>query len=167
MVVKGAVDDKLQQALVDCFVLGDQRAYDSDPRFGFIVLGEIADKAVSPAVNDPGTAIVVIDTVTRLLLEWEPEGSGNKNDRVSVTPLVPNDVLVDFYRPLSRDAAHIIEVVSRMLKSLETVAACKPDFAEAARRVAMDAAGRAKRAMTADSDLEALQKAGAWVGKRG
>lgn len=163
MTVEGDVDETVRAALLECFVLGDQRAYDSDPRFGFIVLGEIADKAMSASINDPGTAIVVIDTVTRLLLEWRDEHSGGAHDRVLVVPIVPREVLVDFYRPVARDGAHVIEVVSRLLRSLETVAACKPEFADAARAMAMDAVARARRALTAESDLEALQKAGSWV----
>jgi uncharacterized membrane protein len=163
MMVEGKTDEEIRAALLDCFVLGDQRAYDSDPRFGFIVLGEIADKAMSASINDPGTAIVVIDTVTRLLLEWEDENKSGENNRVLVAPLVPRDVLVDFYRPLARDGAHVIEVVARMLKSLETVAACQPTFAEAAKEMAQDVIARAKPAMTAASDLADLRKIGAWA----
>lgn len=164
MLVQGAFDEDLGKALSDCFVLGDQRAYDSDPRYGFIVLGEIADKALSTAVNDPGTAIVVIDTVTRLLLEWDDEHRSGDNDRVLVAPLVPRDVLEDFYRPLARDGAGMIEVVSRMLKSLETVAACKLTFAEAARAMGADIVARAEKAMDAESDLADLRKVSAWLG---
>ena len=163
MMIEGVIDEDLRASLLDCFVLGDQRAYDNDPRFGFIVLGEIAGKAMSASINDPGTAIVVIDTVTRLLLEWDDETRSGGNDRVLVAPLVPRDVLVDFYRPLARDGAHIIEVVSRMLKSLETVSACKPTFAEAAREMARDTLARDEPAMTAVSDLADLRKVGAWV----
>lgn len=163
MMVEGHIDEEARTALLDCFVLGDQRAYDSDPRFGFIVLGEIADKAMSASINDPGTAIVVIDTVTRLLLEWEDENKSGENNRVLVAPLVPRDVLLDFYRPLARDGAHVIEVVSRMLKSLETVAACQPTFANAAKEMAQDVIARAKPAMTATSDLADLRKIGAWA----
>jgi uncharacterized membrane protein len=38
-------------------VIGDGRLYDDDPRFGLVVLSEIAGRALSPGVNDPGTAI--------------------------------------------------------------------------------------------------------------
>ncbi|MER2635040.1 MAG: DUF2254 domain-containing protein [Rhizobiaceae bacterium] len=163
MTVDGAVDDDLRRELLNCFVLGDQRAYDSDPRFGFIVLGEIADKAMSAGINDPGTAIVVIDTVTRLLLEWEDEDKSGKNDRVFVAPLVPRDVLEDFYRPLARDGAHVIEVVARLLRSLETVSACKPTFSDAARAIAKDAVSRAEAAMKAESDLAYLRRQSTWI----
>ncbi len=163
MRVEGRLDEDLRAALLDCFALGDHRAFDSDPRFGFIVLGEIADKALSSAINDPGTAIVVIDTATRLLLEWEDEKRSGENDRLLVAPLAARDVLEDFYRPLTRDGAHVIEVVLRLLKSLETVAACKPAFAEAARDIARDAIARGEKAMTAASDLDTLRKAGIWA----
>ncbi len=164
MLVQGDTDEALRKALTDCFVLGDQRAYDSDPRYGFIVLGEIADKAMSAGINDPGTAIVVIDTVTRLLLDWNDEYRDGEHDRILVAPLVPRDVLEDFYRPLARDGAHVIEVVSRMLKSLETVAACKPTLADAAREMGRDAVARAEKAMDAQSDLADLKKVSAWLG---
>jgi uncharacterized membrane protein len=163
LVVEGTVDAEIRNALLDCFVLGDQRAYDSDPRFGFIVLGEIADKAVSPGINDPGTAIVTIDTATRLLLEWQDEQRSGDNDRLRVAPIVPRDVLEDFYRPLARDGAHIIEVVSRMLKSLETVAAVKPTFAAAARELAEDVIARAEKGLEAESDLRVMRAVGAWA----
>jgi uncharacterized membrane protein len=163
MLVKGTVDDEIKAKLIDCFVLGEQRAYDSDPRYGFIVLGEIADKAMSAGINDPGTAIVVIDSVTRLLLDWQNEDKSGENDRIFVAPLMPRDVLEDFYRPVARDGAHVIEVVSRLLKSLETVAACKPGFAEAAREMAHDAVARAEKAMDAESDLATLRSASDWL----
>lgn len=164
MLVEGAADADICTALADCFVIGQQRAYDSDPRFGFIVLGEIADRAISPGINDPGTAIVVIDSATRLLLEWQDEEKSGKHDRVLVAPLAPRDVLEDFYRPIARDGAHIIEVVLRLLKSLETVEQCRPGFADAARDMARDVVARAEKAMDAESDLAALRLAGEWVG---
>ncbi len=163
LLVQGEADDDLLEALRDCFVLGEQRAFDSDPRFGFIVLGAFADKAMSAGINDPGTAIVVIDSVTRLLLEWHDEDKSGEHDRVFVSPLVPRDVLEDFYRPIARDGAHIIEVVSRMLKSLETVAACKPGFAQAALEIGKDVVARAEKAMDAESDLAALRRVSAWL----
>ena len=39
------------------FLIGNLRTFDDDPRFGLVVLSEIASKALSPAINDPGTAI--------------------------------------------------------------------------------------------------------------
>jgi uncharacterized membrane protein len=42
------------------------RYFEEDPRFGLITLSEIASRALSPAVNDPGTAIQIISSHIRL-----------------------------------------------------------------------------------------------------
>jgi uncharacterized membrane protein len=46
------------------------RYFDEDPRFGLITLSEIASRALSPAVNDPGTAIQIISSYVRLFSLW-------------------------------------------------------------------------------------------------
>lgn len=163
LLVEGQHGEKTKQALIDCFVLGENRTYESDPRYGFVVLGEIADRALSPGVNDPGTAIDVIDTVTRLLLNWTDEGKGGRNDRVFMAPLSPQDVLEDVFRPIARDGAAVVEVAMRLQRSLETLAACKPELANAARWMAKDAMGRSEKAMTAENDIAALRKAADWM----
>jgi uncharacterized membrane protein len=59
-----AVDDrKLREAAV----LGPERTLEQDPMFAFRILVDIAIKALSPAINDPTTAVVVIDQLHRLL----------------------------------------------------------------------------------------------------
>ncbi|MFG1213722.1 DUF2254 family protein [Xanthobacter flavus] len=60
-------DDALADALRRAITIGDIRSFEQDPRFGMVVLAEIASKALSPGVNDPGTAIDVSGTLTRLL----------------------------------------------------------------------------------------------------
>lgn len=37
--------------LRDLFILGERRTFDQDPRFGLVVLGQIAAKALSPGVR--------------------------------------------------------------------------------------------------------------------
>ena len=163
MVVEGNLDDAKREALLDCFKLGDSRTYDADPRYGFVVLGEIADRAMSASINDPGTAIDVIDTATRLFLDWHDGDSEGDNDRVFVAPLSPQDMLEDFFRPIARDGAGTIEVMIRMQKSLEVLAARNGYFREAARYMAEDALWRAERAMVAPNDLAAIRHAAGWL----
>lgn len=64
MKVVGHIDDELASELASAFVVSDARTFDNDPRFGISVLAEIADKALSPAVNDAGTAIDVLGRLT-------------------------------------------------------------------------------------------------------
>lgn len=58
---------RFEQALT----IGSERVYDRDPRFGMIVLSEIASRALSAAVNDPGTAISIIGSQIRLITAWK------------------------------------------------------------------------------------------------
>jgi uncharacterized membrane protein len=163
MLVEGAADEELRERLSACFVLGENRTFDSDPRFGMIVLGEIGDKAMSAGINDPGTGIVVIDTATRLLVEWKEEPVEVRHDRIFVRPIRPADVLEDVYRPTARDGAAIVEVMIRLMKSLETVAECNPAFTRAAHDFARVTLRRAEAAMTLDDDLATLKAVADWI----
>lgn len=49
-------------------VLGADRSFHMDPRFGLTTLAEIASRALSPGINDPGTAIDVIKRLIRILI---------------------------------------------------------------------------------------------------
>ncbi len=53
----GAPSDIDAALVTKAFVIGKRRRFDEDPRFGLVVLSEIASRALSPAVKDPGTAI--------------------------------------------------------------------------------------------------------------
>jgi uncharacterized membrane protein len=58
------VDDRRLAAAV---ALGPERTLEQDPMFAFRILVDIALKALSPAINDPTTAVLAIDQVHRLL----------------------------------------------------------------------------------------------------
>ncbi len=60
-------------SIVKAFCIGKNRTFDDDPRFGLITLSEIASRALSPAVNDPGTAIEVTGIFVRLFTELAQE----------------------------------------------------------------------------------------------
>jgi len=49
------------------FVLGRERTIDQDPAFGLRIMVDIAIKALSPAVNDPTTALQLLDYIEDLL----------------------------------------------------------------------------------------------------
>ena len=165
--VEGQVSEELASELVGTFVVGDQRNYDHDPRFGLVVLAEIADRALSPGVNDPGTAIDVIGTVTRLLSTWQPDSPRTSvvNDRIAVPPLNAQDLLEDAFRPIARDGAGLIEVMLRLLHSLEIMAQLNPHLRHAALAMALDAVGRAEQALSAPDDLTALRAAAQFATK--
>ena len=160
MTVEGDVNEELESELIKTFVVGDQRSFDSDPRFGLVVLAEIADRALSPGVNDPGTAIDVIGTLTRLLAGWQPRKPTRvENDRIVVAPLSPQDLLEDAFRPIARDGAGMVEVVLRLLNGLEILSQLNPHLRGAALAAAQDVAARAQHSLKAPGDLRALRAA--------
>ena len=63
-----AADAQLETAGLACFEIGPWRSMDVDVEFGFLQMVDIALKAISPAVNDPGTAICCIDRLCAMLL---------------------------------------------------------------------------------------------------
>jgi uncharacterized membrane protein len=59
------IDDR---ELRDCIVLGDGRTFEQDPKYAIRLLVDIAIRALSPAVNDPTTAVQALDQIEDLLL---------------------------------------------------------------------------------------------------
>jgi uncharacterized membrane protein len=58
------IDDRRLRAAV---ALGSERTVEQDPTFAFRILVDIAIKALSPAINDPTTAVLALDQLHRLL----------------------------------------------------------------------------------------------------
>jgi uncharacterized membrane protein len=58
------IDEGTLQATV---AFGSERTMEQDPMFAFRILVDVALKALSPAINDPTTAVLAIDQVHRLL----------------------------------------------------------------------------------------------------
>jgi uncharacterized membrane protein len=56
--------------LTGAFDIGPMRTLQQDVEFGVIQIVDIALRAISPAVNDPSTAISCIDQLTRILIRW-------------------------------------------------------------------------------------------------
>lgn len=57
-----------ERALRAAVVLGGERTFDQDPKYAIRLLVDIAIRALSPAVNDPTTAVQALDQVEDLLL---------------------------------------------------------------------------------------------------
>jgi uncharacterized membrane protein len=58
---KEKLNRQLAEKLRNRFILGDQRTYEQDIEFAIDQLVEIAVRALSPAINDPFTAMMCID----------------------------------------------------------------------------------------------------------
>jgi len=57
-----------ERRLGDAFVLGVERTFEQDPKYAIRLLADIAIRALSPAINDPTTAVQALDQIGDLLL---------------------------------------------------------------------------------------------------
>lgn len=64
-IAREGIDPKMIEKSV---AFGPERTMEQDPSFAFRILVDIAIKALSPAINDPTTAVLAIDQLHRLLL---------------------------------------------------------------------------------------------------
>ena len=78
-----------------------------------IVLSEVASRALSPAVNDPGTAIDVLRAGTRVLeafhrarADAQPAGCRH----VTAPDIDLEQAYEEFFAPIARDGAALVEV---------------------------------------------------------
>jgi uncharacterized membrane protein len=152
-----------RESIRAAMTIGAKRTFDQDPRFGLIVLSEIASRALSPAVNDPGTAIDVIGSMVRLLAVWAEAGLAGEPrvefPRVYVPGLTSADLFDDVVTPIARDGAAVVEVGIRLLKALRALEQLGDTaFREAARRHASLALDRAEGAMAMEEDLARLRR---------
>lgn len=53
--------------LREAVAMGPERTMEQDPMFAFRILVDVALKALSPAINDPTTAVLALDQIHRLL----------------------------------------------------------------------------------------------------
>ncbi len=159
----GNLDEEARRRITEAFSIGDARTFEEDPRFGLIVLSEIGSRALSPAVNDPGTAIDVLSTMVRVLARWRKEVQTTQIEvrcpRLHVVNLEVEDVVVDAFRWLARDGAGLLEVSIKIQKALATLANADPDaFKAAVEGMSEEAYDRATQSMNNDDDLRTLRR---------
>ena len=153
------------------FVIGDDRKFDEDPRFGLVALSEIASRALSPAVNDPGTAIQILGSFVRLFSLWSEPLSDDEEpvfefDRVEVPELSLHDMFADAFTGIARDGAGCVEVALRMQKAFESLALFETgSLREAAMHYSHLSLARAKLALALPEDFAAVQKIAKRVGQ--
>lgn len=161
--VAGKENEDAGKAVADAFAVAAERTFGQDPRFGLCVLAEIASRALSPSLNDPGTAIDVIGRAVRLLVRWSrhPVAEDRIDFRSVFVPGVEiDDMCDDIFSPIARDGAGIVEIQIRLQKALlALVEADRRLFGPAARRHSQTALARAEAALTLEQERQAVRDA--------
>ena len=65
--VRGHTTPELERELLKAFTVGEERTFEQDPALALRLLADIALRALSPAVNDPTTAVQALDAMDGLL----------------------------------------------------------------------------------------------------
>lgn len=161
-------DEAMQHAVRDAFNVTRRRSFDQDPRFGVIVLSEIAAKALSPAINDPGTAIAVLAAQVRVLAILAETPGGESEvffPHVFVPALAVEDLFNDAFSPISECGAATLAVGIRLQKTLLSLSRLEhPAFCAAARQQSQLALGRARHALPLAEDVAQLERLAAALG---
>lgn len=151
-------------AIQKAFDIAPRRSFDQDPRFGIIVLAEIAVKALSPAVNDPGTAIATLTAQVRVLMILAEAGVADPEvefPHVCVPTLSVDDLFDDAFSSVSEACSATLAVGIRLQKALQSLSRLGPSgFHIPALRQSRRALDRARLALALPEDVGRLERAG-------
>jgi uncharacterized membrane protein len=160
--LQGEADEKQTERICSAFVIGDNRSYDQDPRYGAVVLGEVTARALSPGVNDPGTAVAVMAAALRVAEVWA-EGCDKPLkadcDRLLGPALAAEDLMDDLFGPPMRYGDADLMVAIRLQKTLRALARDPGSVGRAAAALADQALARSLRALDEADDRARLQEA--------
>jgi uncharacterized membrane protein len=152
-----------KERVINTFNIALQRTFEEDPRFGLIALSEIASRALSPGINDPGTAIAVLNSHVRIFKSFaKPEEEDKKEsvmyERVSAEELEVEDLFNDAFRPIARDGSGNVEVMMRLQKVFRSISLMDNKlFSKAAINLSRQSYKRAEMDMKLPEDLDVLK----------
>lgn len=158
--------DGAEDAIRNATALGPQRTSPADVEFAVRQLVEVAVRALSPGVNDPHTAISVLDrlglALCRMVPLRLPNGVFAREGRpVLVVPSVDYDGLVAaMFHMIRQNAAGKPAVLIRILEVLTAVASCEhdPQRLDTLQRHADLVLGDAERSVQSPSDLADVRR---------
>jgi uncharacterized membrane protein len=127
------------KAWVKAFITGRGRTFEQDPKYGIRLLVDIAIKALSPAVNDPTTAVQALDHIQDQLLRL-----GNRRLEIGAVRdlqgnlrlAIPHPTWEDFLRlafdEIRSCGGNSVQVMRRMSASISALIAALPEERHAA-----------------------------------
>lgn len=123
--------DDLTAALNDMFALGNERIQVNDVDFLFYKLSEIAVRSMSPAINDPHTAMMCLDRLGAGLaqvaakeLPSQYRYDDNNELRIIARVITFEALAETAFAQIRHYAARDVTVLQHMLQIIERVAGC-------------------------------------------
>jgi uncharacterized membrane protein len=124
-------DDKRDESLRDCFIIGSDRTGTQDVTFFIDQLVELAVRALSSGINDPGTARLCIDRLEQALchLGGRQIPSAERYDdagniRVLACPVTFPDAVRSAFDEVARYGRSSVSVTCRVLEAVGTIGSC-------------------------------------------
>jgi uncharacterized membrane protein len=118
---------------------GSERTMEQDPTFAFRIAVDIALKALSPAINDPTTAVLAIDQLHRMLRDvgrrdLRTDEIFNKSGKLRVILRTPNweDFVHLAFREIRACGSSNLQIARRLRAMLENLLQTLPDYRHAA-----------------------------------
>jgi len=133
----GPLDDATAARLLSMIVLGVERTIEQDPAFAIRVMVDIAIRALSPAVNDPTTAVQVLDHLgetLRLLGATgrpapDPDGAEAASPGLVVRARSWDDIVELAFTEIRQYGGSSVQVVRRLRAVLEDLREqVKPEY---------------------------------------
>jgi len=157
--------DGIERAIRRATALGGQRISRIDLEFAVRQLVEIAVRALSPGINDPHTAMSVLDRMGAALCDMVPRHLPHslierEGRAVLIVPTVDYGGLVDaMFHMIRQNAAGSAAVLIRMLEVLTAVAGLErlPERLDVLRRHADLVLGDGERDVATAADLDDLK----------
>lgn len=157
------LNDAAIRSVQAALTLGQYRTFEQDSAYGLLVLSEIASRALSPGINDSGTAIDVIARQERLIWDWARTPADQRPPACPelFVPVLDAETIVDnAFASTARDGADKIEVVRRLLHALRSLAECgDARLADAANAMAARTRDHAEAALVLEADREEMRRA--------
>jgi uncharacterized membrane protein len=132
----GRLDAEKMAKLRAAFDIGPTRTLEQDVEFGVLQIVDIALRAISPAVNDPSTAIGCIDQLSRLMIRWvgrAPPASLLCSPPHVVRVVLPwisrEELLETAFDQIRHYSSSDVAVSLRLLRALGDIASVAPDAA--------------------------------------
>jgi len=151
------------EALHDAVVVGPERTLEQDPTFAFRIMVDIASKALSPAINDPTTAVLALDQIHHLLRDVGTRNldTGRIRDSADKLRLVYRTPdWEDFVRLAVTEIRHFggesIQVARRLRAMLENLIQTLPESRSALLRQELTVLHRSSERFFAEPEDRAL-----------
>jgi uncharacterized membrane protein len=161
---RGDRDDEPFQGV---FIIGSDRTGTQDVTFFIDQLVELAVRALSPGINDPGTARLCIDRLEQALCDLGcrriPSPARHDDDgrvRVFACPLTFESLVESAFNEIARYGRSSVSVTCRLLEAVRGVGSCvqRQSDRQALLRRAAAIAGEVRESRFSEDDRERIAR---------